>query len=210
MAIKRKINRKPSTKQFYLVDANFLANKFIPCYRVKNPRELSRVQHSQDWWMEIDAQIKAGLARVYVPDICVAEAFKVLAKKYYQDKYFRNSQEYKFSRDLLRKFVRTSDKSLKETCRHIDVHDISISRDIIIAVDRFFESFFKKNLSVSLIDLTILSTAKYLQDFYEIPLHSLHIVTLDNSLWKGTRHLKDIPTAFNPNSPSESANKVFI
>jgi hypothetical protein len=44
-----------------------------------------RVERSQNWWREIDAQLRSGHAFVYVPDLCIAEAFKVLAKKYYVD-----------------------------------------------------------------------------------------------------------------------------
>jgi hypothetical protein len=206
----RKIARKPVVKQYYLVDANFLVNKFIPHARVTNHYEYSRVVRSQDWWVEIDDQVRNKLAKVYIPDICIAESFKVLAKKYYVDKYFRNSREYKFSRDLLRDYVRISDTTLKTANRRINVHDISISRDIIISVDRFYESFLKRKIIVSLVDLIILSTAKYLEDFYDIPLASLHIITLDNSIWRGTRNIKDIPTAFNPNNINEIASKVFV
>ena len=42
----------------------------------------------------IDAQLDAGFARIYVPDICIAEAFKVLAKKYYSHKWFPSAVSY--------------------------------------------------------------------------------------------------------------------
>jgi hypothetical protein len=42
-----------------------------------------RVERSQNWWRELDAQFRSGHAFVYVPELCIAEAFKVLAKKYY-------------------------------------------------------------------------------------------------------------------------------
>ena len=206
----RRILRRPNSKLFYLVDANFLANQFIPYSRVTNAREQTRVIRSQDWWLEIKSQMKANLATVYVLDVCIAESFKVLAKKYYQEKYFRNSAEYKFARDALSNFVHLSPKTLKAARRQITVHDISTSRDIVIAVDRFYEVFSKHNLSASVIDLLILATAKYLMDFFALARERLHIVTLDNSLWRGSKKISDVPPAFNPNAPLEVSGKVFI
>ena len=79
----------------------------------------------------------------------------------------------------------------------------------MIAVDRFYEIFSKYKLSASVVDLLILATAKYLTDFFSIPRERLFIVTLDNSLWRGSKKVSDVPTAFNPNAPSELASKVF-
>jgi hypothetical protein len=105
--------------------------------------------------------------------------------------------------------VRLPLKALKAQKRDVKVHDISTSRDIIIAVDRFYEIFSKHKLTASVVDLLILATAKYLIDFYSIPKKQLFIITLDNSLWRGTKKLREINAAFNPNSPNESALKVF-
>ena len=209
MARFRKILRSPSDRIFYLVDANFLVNKFIPSRLVTNTSEKLRVERAQEWWKEIDSQLKAGKAVVYIPDICIAESFKVLAKKYYVDKYFKTTVAHKKARDAMSLFLRTTSKSLKASRRDIRVHDISTCRDIIIAVDRFFESYLKAGLNVSVVDLLILATAKYLMDFYFIPKSSLFIVTQDNSLWRGSKSLTDIPTAFNPSMDSEIASKVF-
>ncbi|MCI0428240.1 MAG: hypothetical protein L0Z46_09515 [Nitrospiraceae bacterium] len=210
MARRRKIKRNPRLPNFYLLDANFLANKFIPYARVTNARERTRVERSQDWWVEIDKQLERGDGVAYIPDICIAEAFKVLAKKYYENRYFRNTAEYKFARDRLIRFIHLPPKVLKASTRRISVHDLSTSRDIIIAVDRFFEVFFRHKLPVSVIDLLILATAKYLIDFFKISPKHLHIITLDNSLWRGSRHLADVPSAFNPNDDSNLAAKIFV
>jgi hypothetical protein len=209
MARVRRILRKPEGKNFYLVDANFLANKFIPIAKVTDPKEAVRVERSQDWWEEIDAQLEAGDAFVYVPDLCIAEAFKVLAKKYYIDDYFARPIDHKMARDAMSDFLHISARTLKASNRKIKVHDISSSRDIIIAVDRFNELFLKHKLSASVVDLLILATAKYLIDFFHIPEKRLHIVTLDNALWRGSKKLSDVPSAFNPNAESELATKVF-
>ncbi len=211
MARPRKILRKPTTgKNIYLVDANFLANRFIPTKSVTDIKEKLRVQHSQDWWKEIDAQIHSGNAFVYVPDLCIAEAFKVLAMKYYRDDYFKRPVDYMNARKKLGDFLHVSPRTLKAADRKIKVHDISTSRDIIIAVDRFNEMFIKNKLSVSVVDAIILATAKYLIDFYHLPSKQFFIVTQDNALWRGSKKIADIPSAFNPNAPSEFAAKVFI
>ena len=147
---------------------------------------------------------------MYVLDVCIAESFKVLAKKYYQDGYFRNSAEYKFARDALSDFVHLSPKKLKAARRQIPVHDVSTSRDIVIAVDRFYEVFSKHDLSASVVDLLILATAKYLIDFFAVARERLHIVTLDNSLWRGSKKLSDVRHAFNPNAPYEVSDRVFV
>jgi predicted nucleic acid-binding protein len=206
----RKIQRRPPGKNCYLVDANFLANRFIPATIVTDANERVRVERSHAWWSEIDAQLKSGHAFVYVPDLCIAEAFKVLAKKYYVDGYFRRPIDHKNSRDELAEFLHVSPRTLKGARRAIKVHDISTSRDIIIAVDRFNEIFLKHKLSASVVDLVILATAKYLIDFFHIPAKNLYIVTLDNALWRGSKKAADVPSAFNPNVPSETAAKVFV
>lgn len=209
MARVRKILRKPNGKNFYLLDANFLANRFIPADRVTDANEKLRVERSQQWWSEIDAQLHSGHAFIYVPDLCIAEAFKVLAKKYYVDGYFARPIDHKMARDKLAAFLHVSPKTLKGSQRTVKVHDISTSRDIVIAVDRFNELFLKHKLSASVVDLIILSTAKYLIDFFHIPSKQLHIVTLDNALWRGSKRAADVPSAFNPNAASEVASKVF-
>lgn len=210
MARVRKISRKPNGKNFYLVDANFLANRVMPVARVTDAKEKVRVQRSQDWWTEIDAQLHSGHAFVYVPDLCIAEAFKVLAKKYYVDGYYARPVDYKNARDKLSEFLHVSPRTLKASQRSIKVHDISTSRDIIIAVDRFNEVFLKSGLSASVVDALILATAKYLIDFYHIPSKQLYIVTQDNALWRGSKKIADIPSAFNPNAASEIAAKIFV
>ena len=206
----RKIQRKPAGRNIYLVDANFLANRFIPVARVTDANERVRVQRSIDWWREIDAQLATGHAFVYVSDLCIAEAFKVLAKKYYVDGYFARPVDHKNAREKLAKFLHTSLRTLRASKRSIKIHDISTSRDIIISVDRFNEVFLKHKLSSSVVDALILATAKYLIDFFHIPPKLLHIVTFDNHLWRGSKKIAEIPTAFNPNAPSELAAKVFV
>jgi hypothetical protein len=210
MARVRKIVRNPSNGiNYYLIDACFLANRYIPARRLRGDEKV-RVERCSDWWKEIDAQLAAGAAIVYVPDVCIAEAFKVLAKKYYKEKVFPNRVFYHLAKQRLSKDITVSKKTLTSANRKIRFHDISTSRDVIIAVDRFLESFNKHNIIASLPDLIILATAKYLIDFYKIPFDRLIIVTTDGSLHRGSRLFPDIPNAFDPKIKNEFAENVFV
>lgn len=85
----RRIARKPiGRRNYFLIDANVLADKHIPARVAPRPRDRERIAACQAWWREIDAQLNAGVARVFVPDVCIAEAFKVIAKKYYREGWF--------------------------------------------------------------------------------------------------------------------------
>ena len=163
-----------------------------------------------EWWSEIELQLKAGRARVYVPDICIAETFKVLAKKYYVEKWFRTPAAFNNARNRLRKFISTPTATLKAANRTIRFHDVSTTRDIIISVDRFYELFHKHGLEkVSVPDLILVSTAKYLVDFFDIPKARLHIVTLDKALRKGSQKIQELPNAYDPTDAADAAAKVF-
>jgi len=211
MARIRKIHRNlVQGKNYFVVDANFLANKYIPTNCAPDLRQITRIEKSLEWWAEIDSQLRAGKARVYIPDLCIAETFKVLARKYYVDKWFRNYREYNKARTSLIKEITTSPKDLRSYSRQIKYHDISTSRDIIISVDRFFEVFQKAGLIVQLPDLVILATAKYLMDFYDIPRNRLHIVTLDRKLRDGSKKIQELPNAYNPTTPKDERSRIFI
>jgi len=187
-------------KNYYLVDANFLCNKYIPisCVPIEKEKERRRIHECQEWWNEIESQIKKGKARVYVPDICVAEVFKALAGKYYKDKFFKEPRDYLNARNHLIKDIKISPKQLRMQERKIRFHDVPTSRDIIIAVDRFYEPLMGKKLNLSLPDLIVLATAKYLIDFYDIPKDRLFIITLDERLRDGSRIINELNIAYNP------------
>ena len=209
MARIRRIYLDPSQgKNYFVIDANFLANKYIPPQRAPNDREKTRIEKCLDWWKEIDTQLDFDKARVYIPDLCIAETFKVLAKKYYIDKWFRRPTEYSNARDRLLQDITVSTKTLRAYSRKIRYHDISTSRDIIISVDRFYEVFLKADLDVSLPDLVILATAKYLIDFYDVPKNRMHIVTLDRSLRDGSKKIQELPNAYDPTR--DDRHKIFI
>jgi hypothetical protein len=206
----RKIERKPRERIAYVVDANFLVNRFIPTRFVTNAAEKVAIERSLEWWAEVDAQISMGNAIVYVPDICIAESFKALAKKYYKDKYFTRPVDHKTARDRLSDFIRTPSSTLRAASRKIKVHDIPTCRDLIISIDRFNELYHKHGHSVSTVDLLVLATAKYLMDFYAIPKSRMNIVTLDNALWSGSKKVQELPNAYHPGKPADSAARVFV
>ncbi len=211
MARVRKINRTPTdSRNFYVVDANFLANKYIQTYFAPDNNQKTRIERCLEWWDEIDAQILSHKARVYIPDLCIAETFKVLAKKYYVDKWFSNSVELNNARKRLINDITNSPQTLRASRRYIQYHDISTSRDIIISVDRFYETFMKHGIEVSLPDLVILATAKYLIDFFDMPKRYIHIVTLDRNLRTGSTKIPEIPNAYDPTLASDMHNKVFF
>ena len=209
MARVRKIQRKPADKIAYVIDANFLVNKFIPTKFVTDPTEKAAIENSLDWWAEIDAQINSGDAIIYIPDICIAESFKVLAKKYYKHKYFKRPIDHKNARDKLADFLNTPASTLRAANRKIKVHDVPTSRDLIISVDRFNELYHKHGHNVSVVDLLILATAKYLMDFYAIPKSRMNIVTLDTALWEGSKKVQELPNAYHPGKAADKAGKVF-
>lgn len=211
MARVRKIHRKPDkSRNYYLIDACFLANKYIPIKVAPDDQEKQRLRDCHAWWKEINDQLKAGRARIYVPDVCIAEAFKVLAKKYYLDEWFKTSVEHKRARDKLSKDLRVDPKDLQKSRREILYHDISTNRDIIIAVDRFFEIFMKYKRSVQIADLIVLATAKYLMDFFDIPRSVLHIITLDGDLWAGSKKVQELPNAYDPTNKKDAVERIFV
>jgi predicted nucleic acid-binding protein len=205
----RKIERAPSTgRNYYLADANFLVNRCVPQSSVPAGLERDRIAACQVWWAEIDTQLTKRHARVYVPDVCIAESFKTLAKMRFSEKKL-SAAEFAKARKQLSSFVRIETKTLRAFSRNIRVHDISTHRDIIISVERFFELFAKHKRNVQIADLILVATAKYLMDFYDVPKDLLHIVTLDNALREGISKAVELPNAYDPTRKSHRAAVVF-
>jgi hypothetical protein len=206
----RKIKSNPlPNKNYFLIDACFFANKYIPINAAPEGRERDRIKFCREWWAEIENQLKRGVARVYIPDICIAETFKVLAKKYFQDKWISSPTELNNLRNKLRKDIILTAKNLRSSKRIVKFHDIPSSREIIISVDRFYELFLKNKKQVSLPDLILLATAKYLIDFYDIPAKYLHIITLDKEIWSGTKKIQELPNAYDPTNYRDKHSRIF-
>jgi predicted nucleic acid-binding protein len=210
MAKVRKIERAPPVgRNYYLADANFLINRCLPLSAIAPGPDRDRVKACQDWWAEINAQLVRRHARVYIPDVCIAESFKALASLRFSAKKL-SAAEFAKARKQLSSFVRIETKTLRGFSRNIRVHDISTHRDIIISVERFFELFAKHKKNVQIADLILVATAKYLMDFYDVPKDLLHIVTMDNALREGISKAVELPNAYDPTRPGHRAAVVFI
>ncbi len=210
MPRKVRIKRRPDPRNYFLVDACFLVNKYLKLSWIKDPAERERVRKCHLWWQEIDTQMKAQRARVFVLDVCIAEAFKTLAKKNYEDRVFTYPANYKSARDSLRKDIHLTPEKTRKQKRFIHYHHIDTNRDIIISVDRFFEKQHKLEVRVGVVDLMILAAGKYLIDFYGFTRRNLFIVTIDGDLHKLARSLSDVPYAFDPLRANYAAGKVFV
>lgn len=207
----RKIKKNPSKERrnFFVVDACFLADKYLPIGTATDPDGRDILRESHRWWKEIDRQIKQQRARVYVPDLCIAEAFKVLAKKMFSEKAFNSSVQYKRARDRLSADVSMSHKALQAQSRYVRYHDIPASRDIIVSIGRFYELFMKHSVNVGVIDLILVSTARYLMDFHDAQRAQIHIITRDKQLWRGTKKVTELPNAYDPSNASDHYDRVF-
>lgn len=205
---RRAIHRQPQDCNYFLVDTCFLVNKYLKPGWISDSHERRRVESCQDWWKEIERQINADQAKVYVPDLCIAEAFKVFARKNYVHRIFVNGT-YAQVRRRLRRDVHLPLREARKQKRKIRYHDMGTSRDVVISVDRFFEKMYKERVNVQIVDLILLATGKYLMDFYGFTRKNLFIVTMDKALYKLARGLTDVPTAFDPTLPRDTASKVF-
>jgi len=209
----RKIKKTLPNKQknYYVVDASFLVKNYIPTEVINNKKEKKRIEDCQQWWKEIDKQVRRGRARVYVPSACIAESFKVLAQLSFHPnlKCFKSTQQYIYYRNKLSKHMSLPPSKLRSFSRKITYHDVPMDRDIIISVDRFYELFAKYKKSVGIIDLSVAATAKYLMDYFDIPKDNLHIVTLDAALRGGIQKSQDLPNAYDPTLVSHHVDRIF-
>jgi hypothetical protein len=207
---KRIISRNPERKNYFLVDACFLANKYLQPQSISDPKEKGRIEMCLSWWNEIDGQLKKYKAKVFVLDICIGETSKVFAKKWCQGNAFRNSTEYSRACNKLRKDVHLPAKEARKQARTIVYHDIQMNRDIVISVDRFFEKMHKNDWQQdSIVDLAILATGKYLIDFYGFSRSELFLVTIDRELYHLAKSYLDVPMTFNPTLDKDGSQKVF-
>lgn len=210
MARIRKIPKRPpkSERNYFVVDASFLVNKYLPIGTATTPDARHQIREARRWWTEIDRQVADLRARVYVPDLCIAESFKVLATKYYTSA-FDSHAKYNNAKERLSDDVSMSHKELQKQTRYIKYHDVPASRDIIVAVGRFYEAFIKHDCGVGVIDLILVSTAKYLMDFHDAPRKQIHMITHDNALWRGTKKVTELPNAYDPAQPADEFSRVF-
>ncbi len=201
----------PESQIYYLVDANFLVYRYLDVNKIRRIEERMRAERAQNYWGHIERQIKQRLARVFVLDICIAEAFKTLAKKYYaREGVFQNAPAYVSACNRLRRTIQLQPQDARKAIRTIKFHDIQTSRDIIIAVDRFFERVYKNKREVSVVDLLILATAKYLMDFFGFSREEIFIITMDKPLYRLAKSYAELPSVFDPDERQDAAQRVFV
>ncbi len=215
----RKIDKRPlkAERNYFVVDTCFLVNKYLPLSTATTTEVEHQIREAHTWWHEIDRQVSDQRARVYVPDLCIAEAFKVLARLYYdkalggKKRYDQNKAKYRYNRakKRLSNDVSLTHRDLQMQTRYIGYHDVPASRDIIVAVGRFYEAFMKNDCAVSVVDMVVVSTAKYLMDFHDAPKKQIHIVTHDKALWRGTKMVTELPNAYDPAQPGDEYSRVF-
>lgn len=202
---------EPTSRIFFLVDACFLANKYLP-----NDKtillEKQNINDCKRHWSFIHKYINSGNGTVYIPDIIVAETFKVFAKKYYlkQHSLFKSKDQYQRIKKKLEHDLRQNIQQLKAANRKIMYHDVHADRDIIVGASRFFEIFFKQGGGkISIPDLILLSTAKYFIDFFGIPKENIIIISSDKAIIKIAKYCSDIPNVFNPYHKKNDISKLM-
>ena len=72
----------------------------------------------------------SGQSRIYIPDLCISEAFKVVAKKYYQKASIVSLQKPKIDR-LLRHWISMDHTVLRQVERAVPVNDTPKKPDTI-------------------------------------------------------------------------------
>lgn len=165
--MKKRIPLEPSNTIYYIVDADFFANKYLRPFKLLNNDEQDRIRNSHKWWEVIDWQVEKQYAIVYVNELCIAESFKVIAKKYYREQVFNNNI-YQTLKKKITQDIQVNIRKLVSKNRYIKYHNLTVDRDIIVGTSRYLEIAHKHKLYLSIIDLTVLSSAKYLMDFFRI------------------------------------------
>jgi hypothetical protein len=212
LIIQKKIPKQPNGKLYYLIDTNFLVNKHLNPRNIQDKGEINRIKAAKEYWKIIDQQLDDNIAQVYILDVCIAETFKVFAKKYYNhEPIFKSHSSYAHVCSKVRKDITLSPKEARKSNRNIKYHDLQTNRDIIIGVDRFFENINRKKLKkLGIVDVMILSAARYLIDYYGIDKNSLAIITQDAALYKLASSYSNLPPAFIPHRQKYSSKKVFV
>lgn len=209
MPRKIKIPLNPIEPIIYLVDSNFFANKYLDKINGDNQTDEDRIINCKLWWDVIDFQIKEEKAIVFITDLCISETFKIFAKKYYQLKKI-SSSKYQRIRKKVTEDLHLSISELIAAKRSIKYHNLQADRDIIVGASRFLEIAHKNNLhSISVIDLVILSSAKYLIDFYKINKERIVIISGDTKLIQCSKKAKDIPTVIDALNPLNTPEKYY-
>jgi hypothetical protein len=207
--MKVKIPLDPEEPLYYIIDSCFFANKYLMPNEGENVEDSARIKNSKEWWDIIDYQIKQKNTIVYINDLCISETFKIFAKKYYQKGAFPKDR-YQRLRKKLSSDLSLGIRTLISKSRHIKYHNLMVDRDIIVGTSRFLEIAHKNGLqSLSVIDLTILSSAKFLIDFYKIKKEQIIILTGDRKIITCAKKSSDCPYIIDPLDPRNNYSDYF-
>lgn len=104
MARVRKISINPNPREnYYPVHANFLVNRFVLLAIDPNAHQKQRIESCNEWWEEIETPLERSKPQGCVPDVCIAQSFKTVAKEYYEEKWFKTPVEFNNARKNLGK-----------------------------------------------------------------------------------------------------------
>ncbi len=204
-----KIPLSPAEPLIYLVDSNFFANKYLEKADGDDSTDAGRIENCKNWWQIIDYQIDVGKAIVFITDLCISETFKIFARKYYQVGKI-SSAKYQRIRKNVTSDLHMSVNKLIAAKRKIKYHNLQADRDIIVGASRFLEIAQKNKLHrISVIDLVILSSAKYLIDFYKIVKERIVIISGDSPIIKCSKLARDIPSVIDALDPKNHPSKYY-
>jgi len=131
---RRCIPKNPKSIMWYLIDSCFLVNRYLDESRTNEKGEIDSITAAKQYWNIIDQQLEKGKCRILILDVCIAEAFKVLAKKRYQQStLIKSAADYNKICGKLSKDLRISAKEVKQKVRIVRYHDIQTCRDIVVA-----------------------------------------------------------------------------
>ena len=206
----RRIPLKPVNTIYYIVDSNFFANKYLRPGESSNDTDKKRIENSLSWCEIINRQISKNSAIVYINELCTSETFKIMARKYYQDNLF-GSNRYQAIRKQIASDIQLSVSEILSKARSIKYHNIAVDRDVIIGASRYLEIAYKNECrSLSVTDLSILSCAKYLIDFYKINKEQIFILSGDKKLRKCSVKANDGTIVIDSLEPKNNFKKYFI
>lgn len=186
--------------KYIIIDSCFFINAHLSRTDAENLNEQKNIIKCNELWkiIKLHHRDQCNLV-VYILDLCIAETFKAISKHYYQKRNINKGSKYQKIIEKIENTLRLDVRVLKRQRRNIFIHDFAVNRDILVGISRFHELVFKNNSAkIGIVDLAVLSLAKYLIDFYKIPKKYIMILSSDEAIIKISKLCKDIPTVKNP------------
>ncbi len=204
-----KIKKHPTKNNpnYFLIDSDFFVNRYLSKHlsylnlNSGNSGEES-IEKSALWWNEINSQLKNEIAYLFIPNVCISETFKVLAKRQY-DKDEKIIKKYKYYKELIDEIsedLHVNPKLPETQKKKQRIHDLETNRDIVIGTDRFLRLIMKNGYkTISTFDLMLLVHGKLLLKHYNFNKRNLFIITGDKTLYNASKPFPDIPRVCCPN-----------